>query len=163
MRYAIANGYDCLINMDADFSHHPRYLPALQAGLDHADVMIGSRYVPGGGVQDWPWKRKLISQCVNGLSRFLLRIPAKDCSGAYRGYRVSKLQELRFEQIWSRGYSFQEELLYRCRKAGCTFDETPIIFADRRAGQSKVNTKEAVRSMAILLLLGSAALLGLDQ
>lgn len=162
MRHAIEHGYDYLINMDADFSHHPRYLPAMQAGMAHCDVMIGSRYVPGGGVKDWPLKRELMSRGVNGMSRFLLRIPARDTSGAYRCYRVAKLKELDLDRIWSRGYSFQEEILYRCRKVGCRFDETPIVFEDRRAGHSKVNMKEAVRSLTILVLLGGASLLGLD-
>ena len=163
MRYAIEHGYDFLINMDADFSHHPRYLPAMLAGMANRDVMIGSRYVPGGGVKDWPLQRQLMSRAVNGMSRLLLRIPARDTSGAYRCYRVAKLKEMDLERIWSRGYSFQEEILYRCRKVGCRFSETPIVFEDRRAGQSKVNLKEAVRSLTILLLLGGASLVGLDE
>jgi dolichol-phosphate mannosyltransferase len=163
MRCAIDHGYDFLINMDADFSHHPRYLPALRAGMEYCDVMIGSRYVRGGGVKDWPVQRELMSRGVNGLSRFLLRIPARDTSGAFRCYRVAKLKELKLNRIWSRGYSFQEEMLYRCRRVGCRFGETPIVFEDRRAGQSKVNAKEAVRSLTILVVLGMGSLLGLDE
>ncbi len=163
MRHAIEHQYDCLINLDADFSHHPRYLPALLAGMDRHDVMIGSRYVPGGGVVNWPWRRQLTSRAVNGLARLLLRIPARDTSGAYRCYRVRKLRELDFDHLWSRGYSFQEEVLYRCRKAGCRLGETPILFEDRRAGQSKVNLKEALRSLAILLVLGLLAISGRDE
>jgi dolichol-phosphate mannosyltransferase len=162
MRYAIDQGYDYLVNMDADFSHHPRYLPALVAGMDRADVMIGSRYVSGGGVENWPLRRQLSSRAVNAVSRLLLRIPARDTSGAYRCYRVSKLRAIDLGSIWSRGYSFQEEVLYRCRKAGCRLGETPIVFADRRAGASKVNLKEAVRSLALLGLLGLLVLLGRD-
>jgi dolichol-phosphate mannosyltransferase len=163
MRYAIEHDYDFLINMDADFSHHPRYLPALQAGMERYDVMIGSRYVPGGGVKDWPWKRELMSRGVNGLSRFLFRLPPRDTSGAFRCYRVAKLKAIPLDRIWSRGYSFQEEILYRCRRVGCRFGETPIVFEDRRAGASKVNVKEAVRSLSILFVLGSASLLGLEE
>lgn len=160
MRHAIANDYDYHINMDADFSHHPRYLPALVAGMDRFDVMIGSRYVKGGGVENWPWRRQLSSRAVNLLACVLLRIPARDTSGAYRCYRVSKLRELNLDRIWSRGYSFQEEILYRCRRVGCRLGETPIVFADRRKGKSKVNAKEAVRSIGILLGLGLYSLLG---
>ncbi len=160
MRFAIEHGYDYLINMDADFSHHPRYLPALLAGMDRHDVMIGSRYVPGGGVAHWPLGRQLTSRAVNGLARLLFRIPAHDTSGAYRCYRVKKLLELDLNGIWSRGYSFQEEVLYRCRAAGCRLGETPILFEDRRAGRSKVNLKEAARSLGILLGLGLLAIIG---
>ncbi len=162
MRYAIAEGYEFVINMDADFSHHPRYLRALAAGMDRFDVMIGSRYVSGGGVKNWPWKRELMSRAVNGLARTLLRIPARDTSGAYRCYRVAKLRQIDFTCIWSRGYSFQQEMLYRCRKAGCRLGETPILFEDRRAGQSKVNLKEVARSLGNILGLGVLAIVGAD-
>src|SRR5690242_1129889 len=88
MRYALEHGYDLFVNMDADFSHHPRYLAALLAGMDRQDVMIGSRYVPGGGSENWPLSRRLISRSLNSLVRLLMRIPVRDCSGAYRCYRV---------------------------------------------------------------------------
>jgi len=162
MQYAMGHTYDLLINMDADFSHHPRYLPALLAGMDRHDIMIGSRYVRGGGSENWPWQRLLISQTVNAMVRFLMRLPAHDCSGAYRCYRVALLRRVPLHRIISRGYSFQQEVLYRCRKAGARIGETPIVFANRRAGTSKVNTREAVRSVSLLLYLGVQAFLGLD-
>lgn len=162
MRYAMEHDYDYVLSMDADFSHHPRYLPAMVAGMDRHDVMIGSRYVPGGGTENWPLKRWLISNGVNLLTRLLMRVGARDASGGFRCYRVSKLREAHLERMISRGYSFQEEMLYRCRAAGCRVGETPIIFADRRGGTSKVNTREAVRSMGVLLYLGSMAFFGLD-
>jgi dolichol-phosphate mannosyltransferase len=163
MRYAIENDYDLFVNMDADFSHSPRYLPALLAGMEHADVMIGSRYVPGGGVEDWPLPRRLMSWGVNTLARLLMRLSAHDTSGGYRCYRVAKLRQVRLDQLVSRGYSFQEEMLYRCRQAGCRIGETPIVFANRRAGASKVNLKEAARSMGILIWFGLQAFLGLEK
>jgi dolichol-phosphate mannosyltransferase len=163
MQYAMDHGYDFHINMDADFSHHPRYLPDLVAGMEHADVMIGSRYVAGGGSEGWPLSRRIISRSVNGLVSFLMRLPARDCSGAYRCYRVSKLRDARLDRIVSRGYSFQQEVLYRCRKAGCRMRETPILFGNRRAGKSKVNWYEAVRSLAMLLYIGIPAFFGLDR
>ncbi len=162
MRYAMEHGYDYCINMDADFSHHPRYLPALVAGMARHDVMIGSRYVPGGGTENWPLSRRLISRGVNALVRLLMRLPPHDCSGAYRCYRVLKLREARLDQMVSRGYSFQQEVLYRCRRAGCRLGEVPIIFENRRAGASKVNLHEAVRSLSLLLFLGVHAFFGLD-
>jgi dolichol-phosphate mannosyltransferase len=160
MRRAMDDDYDLLINMDADFSHHPRYLPALLAGMKRNDVMIGSRYVPGGGTVNWPLKRRMISWGVNTLSRLLMRIPAHDTSGAYRCYRVAKLRQTDLASIVSTGYSFQEEMLYRCRKAHCRMGETPIIFEDRRAGSSKVNLKEMTRSLGILIWLGLHATFG---
>jgi len=162
MDYAMTQNYDLLINMDADYSHHPRYLPAILAGMARNDVTIGSRYIPGGGSEHWPLVRRIISFSVNNTVRFLMRIPARDTSGAYRCYRISKLRQVPLHKVVSRGYSFQQEVLYRCRKAGCRIGETPIIFGNRRAGASKVNTREAVRSMSLILWLGINAFLGLD-
>lgn len=162
MRYAMEHDYDLLVNMDADFSHHPRYLPAVLAGMQDHDVMIGSRYVPEGGSENWPLSRRIMSRSINTLVSFLMSIPAKDCSGAYRCYRVSKLREVAWERIRSRGYSFQQEVLYRCRKAGCKIGETPIIFENRRAGKSKVNLREALRSIAMIFRIGIPAFFGLD-
>jgi dolichol-phosphate mannosyltransferase len=163
MRFAMDHGYELLVNMDADFSHHPRYLPALIAGMPDRDVMIGSRYVPGGGTVNWPLSRRLISWGVNVIARLLLRIPAHDTSGAYRCYRVPVLRRANLDGLWSHGYSFQEEVLYRLRLAGARLGETPIVFEDRRAGSSKVNLREAARSLAILVGLGVRSLCGLDR
>src|SRR5581483_4292389 len=99
MRYALGHDYDLLVNMDADFSHHPRYLPALLAGMDRHDVMIGSRYVPGGGSVNWPLSRRLLSLGVNAVVRLLLRVPARDTSGAYRCYRVATLRQAHLEAL----------------------------------------------------------------
>jgi dolichol-phosphate mannosyltransferase len=162
MRYALEHDYDLLVNMDADFSHHPRYLPAILEGMEHHDVMIGSRYVPGGGSANWPLSRRLMSRGINALVSLLMHIPARDCSGAYRCYRVAKLRQVPLEEVRSRGYSFQQEVLYRCRKAGCAIGETPIVFENRRAGKSKVNLGEAVRSLAMIFRVGVPAFFGLD-
>lgn len=162
MNYAMSQGYDLMLNMDADFSHHPRYLPAILGGMDRCDVMIGSRYVPGGGTVNWPASRQAISRSVNLLVRFLMRIPAKDCSGAFRCYRVAKLRNAKLHRMISRGYSFQQEVLYRCHRAGMKLGETPIVFENRRAGVSKVNLYEAVRSLSILVWLGVHAFFGLE-
>jgi dolichol-phosphate mannosyltransferase len=162
MRYAAEHQFDFLINMDADFSHHPRYLAALLAGMDRHDLMIGSRYIPGGGVAHWPLPRRLMSGAINVLVRLLMRVGARDASGGYRCYRVTMLSRAKLNRLLSRGYSFQQEVLYRCRKAGFRVGETPIIFENRRAGASKVNPREAVRSLAVLVWLGVHALFGLD-
>jgi dolichol-phosphate mannosyltransferase len=162
MRYALEQGYDYFVNMDADFSHHPRYLPALLAGMKKHDVMIGSRYIPGGGTANWPWSRQLMSWGVNAVVRLLMRIPAHDTSGSFRCYRLAKIRPTDLDQVVSRGYSFQEELLYRCRKAGCRLGETPIVFENRRVGASKMNPREVVRSMAVICWLGVRAFFGAE-
>ena len=100
---------------------------------------------------------------MNTLVRFLFRMPVKDASGAYRCYRVSKLREARLDKVRSRGYSFQQEVLFRCHKAGCKLGEYPILFENRRAGSSKVNRKEAVRSISMILYLGLRNFIGLER
>jgi dolichol-phosphate mannosyltransferase len=161
MRYSMAANYDLVVTMDADGSHAPRYLPDLLAGMSKRDVMIGSRYVPGGGTINWPSSRQWMSWGVNTLVRVLMRLPARDCSGGYRCYRVEKLRKARLDRLLSHGYSFQEEVLYLCRRAGCRIGETPIVFENRRAGASKVNRHEAVRSMGVLVYLGVKAFFGM--
>ncbi len=163
MRRAIEDGYDLFITMDADYSHDPRYLPALLQGMERHDVMIGSRYIPGGGTEGWPLSRKFMSRGVNLLVRMLMRLPARDCSGGFRCYRIAKLREAKPERLHSRGYSFQEEMLYRCRRVGSRIGETPIVFVNRRAGTSKVSPHEVIRSLGTLVLLGVRAFLGLDH
>ena len=161
MRYAIEHGYNLLLNMDADFSHHPRYIPALLAGMETADVTIGSRYVAGGGVKDWPLKRKLMSWGVNTYARLLLGLSPRDCSGAFRCFRVELLKKIDFDSIRSRGYSFQEEILWHLKRAGARFAETPILFADRERGQSKINSREALSALWIIFRLGVKNWVGL--
>ncbi len=161
MKYALEHGYRYVLNMDADFSHHPRYLPALLAGMEPSDgspavdVMIGSRYVAGGSIEGWPLKRHLMSRGVNTYARWLLGLAAKDCSGAFRCYRTALLARVDFDAIRSRGYSFQEEILWQLKRLGARFGETPITFADRRHGASKIDSKEAWAALRIILALGA--------
>ena len=152
--FAIEHKYDYLLNLDADFSHPPRFIPDLLAGMADHDVMIGSRYVPGGGVEGgFTLKRRLMSGGINVYARLLLGLNSKDNSGAFRCYRVSKLAEIDLSRVRSRGYSFQEEILYWCQTVGCRIGETPILFENRRAGSSKINMREAVSALWILLQL----------
>lgn len=160
MRYAIEHGYRYALNLDADFSHHPKYLPELIAGMDPPggpplDVMIGSRYVPGGGIEGWPIKRYLMSRSVNFYARCLLGLKPKDCSGGYRCYRTSRLAELDFDGMLSHGYSFQEEILWMLKRKGCRIGETPIIFVDRIRGSSKINSREAWNALWVIMALGA--------
>ena len=161
IRFAVDNHYDLFLNLDADFSHPPRFIPALLAGMADHDVMIGSRYVPGGSVDgEFNLKRKFMSTGINWYARLLLGLKTKDNSGSYRCYRVAKLAEIDLDRIRSRGYSFQEEILYWCRVVGCRMGETPIRFENRRAGVSKINKAEAISALGILLQLGIARALG---
>jgi dolichol-phosphate mannosyltransferase len=162
MKHAIRHGYDYCLNLDADFSHPPRYIPDLLRGMPDHDVMIGSRYVPGGGVagEQFDFKRKFMSGGINWYARTLLGLKSRDNSGSFRCYRVSKLAEIDFDRIRSRGYSFMEEILFWCRQAGCRMGETPITFENRRAGQSKINKGEAVKALVIIAQLGLDRLFG---
>lgn len=152
-RYGVEQAYEQLINLDADFSHHPRYIPELRASLESSDVGIGSRYIPGGRVVGWTWMRHFMSGGINCYARLMLGLPNRDNSGSYRCYRVAKLALLDFNQVRSRGYSFQEEILFMCRAVGCRFHEIPITFEDRRAGTSKINWKESVMAIWIIFRL----------
>ncbi len=161
MQYAIENGYQYVLNMDADFSHHPRYIPALLAGMRHADgspaadVMIGSRYVAGGAIEGWPLRRHAMSRAVNLFARCLLGLRPHDCSGAFRCYRTSLLTRVDFAAVRSRGYSFQEEILWHLKRLGAKMSETPITFADRERGTSKIDSREAFSTLGVLLSLGA--------
>ena len=160
MRYALEHGYAYVLVMDADFSHPPRYLPDLQRGMEldgpqsPVDVMIGSRYLPGGGIEGWPWRRRWTSRAVNRYARCWLRLPVSDISGAFRCYRVSVLQRLDFGVIRARGYAFEEEILWWLKRHGARFGETPIVFVDRQRGQSKVNFREAWSACWNMFVLG---------
>jgi dolichol-phosphate mannosyltransferase len=164
MKYALSEGYANVLTMDADFSHPPKCLPAMVAGMDRKDqpidVMIGSRYVPGGGVEGWPLKRHFMSRGVNFYARWLLGLQPRDCSGNYRCYRTSIISKLDFDNIRSRGYSIQEEILWCLKRVGARFGETPIVFVDRQRGTSKINGKEAISAMRIIFSLGMQSLFG---
>jgi dolichol-phosphate mannosyltransferase len=161
MRFAIDHGYELYLNLDADFSHPPHFIPALLAGMRDHDVMIGSRYIPGGGVEgEFNFKRKFMSTGINWYARLLLGLRTKDNSGSFRCYRVSKLAQIGLDRVRSRGYSFMEEILFWCRMVGCRMGETPILFENRRAGVSKINQREAIDALRIILALGIARALG---
>ena len=158
MKYGIEHGYRYVLNMDADFSHHPRYLPEMIAAMEPkgqppVDLAIGSRYVPGGGVENWPFKRRMMSRGVNLYTRWLLWVHPQDVSGGYRCYRTAKLALIDFSKFYSTGYSFQEEMLWRLKQAGARFAEVPIIFVDRVKGQSKIHMGEAYRAVWIIARL----------
>lgn len=140
-RYAIEHEYDAAFEMDADFSHDPHYLPDFLAKIEEADLVIGSRYIQGGGTPNWSPIRRFISGGGNVFARFMLGIPVKDCTAGYRCYRRHVLESIDLDNIESQGYAFQVELAYRVYKHGFRIVETPIIFTDRRVGKSKMSRK----------------------
>ncbi len=172
MRRAIADGYEIVCTLDADWSHPPEKLPEL-IGLLTRDarqasdttgptVAIGSRYVRGGRIVGWPWRRHVASKLVNAGARALLRLPTHDSSGAFRAYRVEALRAIDFDAMRGTGYAYLEEILWRLKRGGATFVELPITFTERRAGASKVNGREARRAIALLLRIGLAEWTGRD-
>ena len=138
-KYAVEHGYDAAFEMDADFSHDPRYLPDFLQKIENADLVIGSRYVEGGDTPNWSLLRRFISGGGNIFARFMLGIPVHDCTAGYRCYRRQVLESIELNTIESQGYAFQVELVYRVYKHGFKIVETPIIFMDRRVGKSKMS------------------------
>jgi dolichol-phosphate mannosyltransferase len=138
-KYAIEHGYDAAFEMDADFSHDPRYLPDFLAKIEQADLVIGSRYIPGGSTPNWSLSRRLISGCGNIFARVVLGMPVHDCTAGFRCYRREVLESIGLASIQSQGYGFQVEMAYRVQKRGFKIVETPIVFMDRRVGKSKMS------------------------
>jgi dolichol-phosphate mannosyltransferase len=155
IRYAIDNNYKYIINMDADLSHSPKYIPAMREMSKEGDydVVIGSRYIQNGGIEGWSKVRRWMSCLVNLGARLLLRLETKDNSGSFRCYKIDTLKKIITEKFISKGYSFCEEILFRLKKKKATFAEIPIIFVDRQLGYSKINKKEAIDAILIIFRL----------
>ncbi|MCA9060015.1 MAG: polyprenol monophosphomannose synthase [Planctomycetaceae bacterium] len=154
LRYAIEHDFEFVVNLDADFSHNPRYIPPMVECMDRCDVAIASRYMPGGGVAGWTASRMLMSKLINVWARLLLGLTTADNSGSFRCFRVDRLRRIDWSRILAKGYAFQEEILYRCRRAGCRFEEVPIVFEDRRFGQTKISLNECLSAVWIIFRLG---------
>ena len=133
------HGYDVLVEMDADGSHAPEELPRLLTALEEADLVLGSRYVPGGGVVDWPAHRLLLSRGGNRYTRWALRLPLADATGGFRAARGTLLDRLPFDQVASQGYCFQVDWAWRAWRDGARVAEVPITFRERRHGRSKMS------------------------
>ncbi|HEY7416096.1 MAG TPA: polyprenol monophosphomannose synthase [Ktedonobacteraceae bacterium] len=138
-KYAIEHGYDAAFEMDADFSHDPKYLPDFLKAIENADLVIGSRYIPGGATPNWSPMRRFISGGGNIYARIMLGIPVQDCTAGYRCYRREVLENLGLDTVQTQGYGFQVEMTYRTLKQGFKIVETPIVFMDRRVGKSKMS------------------------
>lgn len=150
--WAKERNYDAVVEMDADGSHRPEDLIKILAGLEHADVVLGSRWVSGGQVVNWPLHRKLLSQGGNIYTRLWLGIPIKDATGGFRAYRMTALEKLSLTDVQSQGYCFQVDMAWRAVQAGLKVIEVPIVFIERQIGQSKMSgniVKEALIKVTI--------------
>ena len=136
---ALETDVDFVCQMDADLSHDPAQLPDLLAAAERADMVIGSRYVPGGQIVNWPLKRHILSRFANTYIRTVTRVSAHDCTSGYRCWKRSALASLPLDQLFSDGYSFLVEMLFVAHRRGCRIAEVPITFVERRAGESKVS------------------------
>jgi dolichol-phosphate mannosyltransferase len=137
--WGLEREYRAFVEMDADGSHAPEQLPGLLAALPDADVVLGSRWVPGGSVVDWPRRRELLSRGGNAYARLLLRLPVRDATGGFRVYRREVLDAIDLGDVASAGYCFQVDVLWRAWRAGFRVVEVPITFVERQAGLSKMN------------------------
>lgn len=153
MRRAFELNCDPIVTMDADFSHNPRYIPALLAGLENFDVVIGSRYVRGGGMEGRDTRLRVVSWGANLFARTMLNLKAHDCTAGFRAYRPPVLESIDLDRIFSNGYSFLIEMLFLCQARGWRVGEAPIIYEDRRAGTSKISRAEIYKATYTVLRL----------
>jgi len=156
MTKAVTDQFDFFINLDADFSHAPAQVPELlETAIQHpdADVVIGSRYVPGGKIVGWPLRRRLMSGMLNRFATLCLRLPVNDCSGSMRCYRVAALRRIGVDNLQIDGYAVLEEVLLSLHENGSSFLEVPITFTEREKGKSKLSLGEAIRATGQLIRL----------
>jgi len=140
-RYALEKGFDYIFEMDADFSHNPRYLPRFLEAIKDADLVIGSRYVDGGGVENWSFLRKIISMGGSFYARTILSVPIRDLTGGFKCFRRETLESIDLDCVYSEGYSFQIEMTYRAYKNNLRIREIPIVFTERAGGKSKMSRR----------------------
>jgi dolichol-phosphate mannosyltransferase len=153
-RYGLEHGYDLFVEMDADGSHRPEHLGHIvRTAAANGGLAIGSRYVEGGSIVGWGWHRRLLSWGANLYCRTVLGLRVRDCTAGYRCYTRALLSAIELDRVFSQGYSFQVEMLYRCVKLGFPVTEVPIRFEDRVAGQSKVSQGEVGKALLAVLRL----------
>jgi dolichol-phosphate mannosyltransferase len=149
LRRALESGADLIFQMDADLSHNPEYLPAMAAAADRFDVVIGSRYLTGVSVVNWPLHRIFLSAFANRYVRAVTRISVADCTSGFRCWRREALARMPLSSMVSNGYAFIVEMLFEASRRGCRIGEVPIIFVERRLGQSKVSGRVLVESLIV--------------
>ncbi|MEM2094130.1 MAG: polyprenol monophosphomannose synthase [Candidatus Bathyarchaeia archaeon] len=156
-KLVLESSYDAAVQMDADLSHDPIYLPQFFRYISEGyDLVIGSRYVPGGSIPDWKIYRRFISRTINGLVRLLLVINVRVCTSGYRAYSIRALRVIDMDNVRSDGYAFQVEMTMLCEKAGLRIVELPITFLDRQRGKSKLSRKEMWNFVKSILNLASS-------
>ena len=146
-KYGIENGFDAMIQMDADFSHNPKYLPEMFEKLNNNDVVIGSRNIKGGSVVGWSFLRNFISKGGSLYSKLILNCPINDLTGGFNGWRKESLLKIDLDKIISKGYSFQIEMKYKAHKNKLNIVEFPIVFEDRKFGESKMSKDIFIEAM----------------
>ena len=153
--HGMADGFDVLIEMDADLSHDAADLPALLAGVEHgADLVVGSRYVPGGSIPDWSWHRRALSKWGNRYAAGVLGLAVNDSTAGYRAYRAEMLRQIDLDDVGADGYGFQIEMTYEVVRLGGRVVEVPISFSDRQRGQSKMSSRIVVEALALVTWWG---------
>ncbi|KQR16157.1 polyprenol monophosphomannose synthase [Cellulomonas sp. Leaf334] len=145
--WALERGYDVVVEMDADGSHRAEDLPRLLAALPDADLVLGSRWVPGGSVLNWPVSRHVLSRGANTYTRIVLGIPLRDATGGFRAYRAGLLGQLGLDDVASQGYCFQVDMAWRAVRTGARVVEVPITFVERELGQSKMSRAIVVEAL----------------
>ncbi|MGH9189451.1 MAG: polyprenol monophosphomannose synthase [Acidimicrobiales bacterium] len=154
-REAVDRGFEILVEMDSDLSHDPSALPALLAAItDGADLAIGSRYVPGGAIPNWPLYRRMLSRWGNRYAAAALRLDVADATSGFRAYRAGLMASIELDSVRADGYGFQIEMAYRVARAGGRIRELPITFVDRRRGTSKMSYRIVVEAMALVTWWG---------
>ena len=146
-RWALAAGYDAVVEMDSDGSHAPEELPRLLTALREADLVIGSRWVPGGQIRNWPLYRQIISIGGSTYARVLLRFPVRDSTSGYRAFRRQVLEELKLDEVASQGYCFQIDLAWKTWRSGFRVREVPITFTERQVGRSKMSRAIVIEAL----------------
>jgi len=159
-KWGLEKGYDLLFEMDADFSHDPKYLPKMIEASKEADLVIGSRYVQGVNVVNWPMSRLLLSWCGNLYVKWIIGLPISDATAGFKCFRRTTLEKLDFSKIGSSGYSFQIEVNFHCWKKGLRIREIPIVFTDREKGTSKMSTGIVKEALLLLWKLKVRSIVG---
>lgn len=153
--WALEHDYEVIVQMDADLSHDPAVLPELVGAIEAgADYSVGSRYVEGGDIPDWPWHRRALSRWGNRYARWMLDLPAHDATSGFRGLKADLLRRVDFDAVRADGYGFQIELLYRFDHAGTKGAEVPIVFRDRTRGKSKMSSRIIVEALVLVTIWG---------
>jgi dolichol-phosphate mannosyltransferase len=152
-KLALDSGAKFVVQMDADWSHDPKYLPALVDALADSDVVIGSRYVSGGGVRNWGLMRRIVSRGGSLFARTVLRLSPHDLTGGFKAWRAEALRNLRWAELHSGGYVFQIETTFLASRRGARVREVPIVFIDRRLGASKMSRRIIFEALAVVVRL----------